>query len=145
MVQKPRQRRAVAALVIAAVLLLPGCRAVSDAHELVDPSTVETIPGSDVARVTLTELAAQRLDIGTTTVAASADRLSVPSDALIIDPQGRFWVYTSPEPLVYLRHELVDVRQEGQTIFFAAGPEPGTTVVTVGVPELYGTESGIGH
>ena len=92
----------------------------------------------------LTASAAERLNIQTTTVESAGNGLVVPSAAVIIDPQGIYWVYTSPEPLVFIRHELQAVREEGQQAFFAAGPTTGTSVVTIGVPELYGAEFGIG-
>ncbi len=128
------------------IVTLPGCRAVSDSYVIEEePSTVEAIPGSDVSLVRFTESAVARLRIDTVTVEESEDGLSVPSAALIIDPNGGFWVYTNPEPLSYVRSELIDIHQVGQTTFYASGPEVGTRVVTVGVPELYGAESGIGH
>ena len=33
---------------------------------------------------------------------------------------------------------------QGTTAWLSAGPPVGTTVVTVGVPELYGAELGVG-
>ena len=62
-----------------------------------------------------------------------------------IDPYGVYWVYTNPEPLVYVREQLNQVHEDAQQAFFATGPAPGTPVVIIGVPELYGAEFGIGY
>lgn len=134
-------------IVIAIVMVgsLSACRAISDKYVIEDePATLETIAGTDRSTVTLTPRAAERLGIDTVEVEAGELGLSVPSAALIIDPNGGFWVYLNPEPLTYVRAELTDIHQEGQTTFYAAGPEAGSPVVTVGVPELYGAETGIG-
>ena len=109
-----------------------------------EPAVVEPIDGTELSRIVLTADAAQRLDVQTAPVTVVGDRSMVPISAVIIDAEGRRWVYTNPEPQVYLRAELGDVLDEGAESFFDTGPEPGTAVVTVGVPELYGTEFGIG-
>ena len=68
----------------------------------------------------------------------------MPSAAVIIDPNGEYWVYTQPEPLVYVREQLHEAFEANQHAYFSEGPEAGTTVVVTGVPELYGAEFGIG-
>lgn len=108
------------------------------------PITIEEIPGSAIQRLALSELAAERLDVQTSPVKSSGDGMVVPSAAVIIDERGLYWVYTSPEPLVYVRHEIRPVHEEGMQAFFEDGPPPGSLVVTTGVPELYGAEFGIG-
>ena len=132
-------------IAIVMVASLSGCRAISDKYVIQDePATLEAIAGTDRSTVTLTPKAAERLGIDTVEVESGELGLSVPSAALIIDPNGGFWVYLNPEPLTYVRAELTDIHQEGQTTFYASGPEVGSPVVTVGVPELYGAETGIG-
>jgi hypothetical protein len=132
---------------IGLVLLLAAgaCRAVSDEHVIDEPATLEPIEGTETARITVAGSAAERLGIEITEVVETQGQANVPSSALIIDPAGHFWVYTSPADLVFVREPLEDIRQEGLTTFYSEGPRPGTRVVTVGVPELYGFESGIGH
>ena len=112
------------------------------------PATVEDIPGSPVRRVVLTALAAQRLDVQTQPVAAApggGPLTAVPVRALVYDPAGRSWVYTNPQPLVYVRHRLTVDAIQGDTATLSEGPPVGTTVVTVGAAELYGTEVGVGE
>lgn len=109
------------------------------------PVVVEPIAGSDLQRLTLSASAAERLDVQTDLVHSAQDGgFAVPSAALIITPDGRFWVYASPEPLIYERRELTDVTEQDYQAFFSAGPPEGTIVVVQGVPELYGAEFGIG-
>lgn len=108
-------------------------------------STVETIAGSDLKRVVLTQKAAQRLDIKTGKMTAdAAGVMTAPYAALIYDRKGKTWVYTNPEPLVYVRAAVEVESIKGPNAILKAGPPTGTTVVVVGVAELYGAESGIG-
>jgi len=128
------------------VLILAGCAgAVSDKHSIVEPMTLEEVESGVIPRVTLTQRAAERLDIQTVLVEQSEQWLVVPSDAILVDETGTFWLYTNPEPLVFLRFEIGVARDDGERAFLTDGPDLGTPVVTVGVPELYGAESGIGH
>ena len=134
------------ALPLLATLLLSSCAgAVADEYTIEhEPAHVESVPGSDSARITLEQPAAQRLRIQTTTVEEAANGLVVPSAAVFVDPEGRWWVYTNPEPLVFVRHEIALDRQAGGRAYLLKGPPAGTKVVTVGVPELSGIEEGIG-
>jgi Cu/Ag efflux pump CusA len=136
------------ALPLLATLLLSSCAgAVADAYTVEhEPAHVEPIPGSDhVQRITLEESAAKRLAIQTTPVRKAANRLVVPSSAVFVDPEGHWWVYTNPEPLVFVRHQVGLDRQAGGRAYLTSGPAVGTEVVTVGVPELAGIEDGVGH
>jgi hypothetical protein len=72
-------------------------------------------------------------------------RTAVPYSALIYDTQGETWVYTSPAPRTFVRHK-VDVDDiEGDVAVLDEGPPIGTVVVSVGVAELYGAETKVGH
>ncbi|MGH3927093.1 MAG: hypothetical protein ACRDTT_30205 [Pseudonocardiaceae bacterium] len=129
-----------------AALLLPACgEAVSDKHEIVEPATLEQVEGTDLKRVTLTQRAAERLGIQTAPVETDGSRTVVPSAAVFVQPDGTLWVYTSPEPLVFVRHQISVEQDDGARTFLTNGPPPGTQVATVGVPELLGAEFEIGH
>ena len=136
-------RFATAGVVLA--ICLAGC---SEAQRAVaidpEPVIVESIDGTELGRLTLSPSAAERLDIKLSTVEAADDGLVVPSAAVIIDPAGIYWVYTQPEPLVFVRAQLHEVHEEDQRAYFTVGPASGTAVVVTGVPELYGAEFGIG-
>jgi hypothetical protein len=133
-----------AALPFIAALLLSACGgSVEEEHEAYEPAHIEEIKGSELARVTLEERAAERIDLQTAPVEQAGNRLLVPLSAVIVDPEGHFWVYTNPEPLVFVRQEVSIEREEGQQVFLSGGPAPGTTIVTVGVQELWGAETGV--
>ncbi len=142
-----RIRHAAPALPIIPALLLPGCGgAVADAYTIEhEPASVATPAGSDHPQVIVEEEAAQRLAIQTTVVQPAPEGVAVPSSAVFVDPDGVWWVYTNPEPLVFERHEIGLEREEGGVAYLSSGPPAGATVVTVGVPELYGVEEAVGH
>jgi hypothetical protein len=103
-------------------------------------------------------------------LAGNGQRKVVPYSAIVYDTKGGAWVYTSPEPLVYVRHPVTvsffDVEETKLTTndiyattsiedFLIAyggrgravlleGPPLGTQIVTVGAMELFGAETGIG-
>lgn len=113
------------------------------------PAQVDKIDGSELNRVTLTEKAAERIDLKTTSVLEQdlngSMRKVVPYSSLIYDPQGRTWIYTSPQARVFVR-ELVEVdRIDGDQVFLSKGPAVGTEVASVGVTQIYGAETGVGH
>ena len=126
-------------LLIAASLLLSACGSGAEAPEKISPSKLEPIEGSDLQRVILTEKAAER--IGVETVVASGT--SVPYAAVIYDIEGNTWIYTNPEPLTFVRAPIVIDHIEGDTAVLAEGLGAELNVVTVGVAEIYGTETGV--
>jgi hypothetical protein len=144
-----RTGRRIALLPLLAALLLTGCgEAPSDEHVIAEePATIEEaqVEGEEVSRVTLTQRAAERLDIQTALVETAGDGEVIPSAALLVDGAGDYWVYTNPEPLVFIRHRITIDHEEGNQAFLSDGPPPGAKIVTVGVAELYGTEYEIGH
>jgi multidrug efflux pump subunit AcrA (membrane-fusion protein) len=121
-----------------AALPVAGCTEVeTETATGYEPSTLEPVKGEeDLKRVTFTEEGARR--VGLRTVAVR--RNIVPYAALIYDPEGKTFVYTSPKPLEYLREEVQVDRVEGSRVLLSDGPAPGTEVVTVGAAEVYGTE-----
>ena len=71
-------------------------------------------------------------------------RKVIPYSAVLYDARGRSWVYTNPEPLVFVRHPIRIDTIEGDNVLLTEGPAAGTAVVTVGGAELFGTEFGVG-
>ena len=109
-------------------------------------SHVEAINGSKLMRVTLTQKAADRLDIKTAKVEVDgAGIMSAPYAAVLYDTTGKTWVYTNPEALVYVRHAVVVESIKGDRAYLKEGPPTGTVVVMIGASELYGVENGVGH
>lgn len=69
----------------------------------------------------------------------------VPYSAVIYDEHGDSWLYTNPEPLVFVRHKIAVERVLGDVAILLDGPPPGTKVVAIGAAELMGVELKIGH
>ena len=118
----------------------------ADAPKTKGAAHVEAINGSSLKKVVLTQKAADRLDIKTGAVTAdAAGALSTPYASVLYDVKGNTWVYTNPEPLVYVRHAITVLSVKGPLALLKTGPAAGTAVVVVGASELYGAESGVGH
>ncbi len=97
-----------------------------------------------IASVTLTEKAAERTGIVTGAVEdTSAGTLAVPYSAIWYDAKGHAFVYTVTAPLSYIRAPITVDGVEGDHAILSAGPAAGTEVVTQGVAELYGAETGL--
>jgi hypothetical protein len=106
-----------------------------------EPATVEPIKGTDLSRVTLSAQAARRLGIKTAPVAREGGhRTVIPYDAVLYAADGKTFTYTSPKPLVFVRHAISVKDIKGDRALLSAGPPIGTAVVTVGSQELFGTE-----
>jgi len=112
-----------------------------------EPATIEQLEGID--RIVLTAEAAERLDIQTAQVedvaseGSSTQQTAIPYAAVLYEPEGLTFTYTSPEPLVFVRQPITVDRIEGDLAFLTDGLPTGTAVVIVGAAELYGTELGV--
>lgn len=154
------QKLLIPPVLVIGVLIIPGlllsaCSVQADAPKRIEPAHVEKVEGTELNRLTLTARAAERIGILTATVwetPPSARRTAlgnemqrkVPYDALIYGLNGETWVYTSSEPLLFVR-QLVSVDYiEGDAAVLSDGPPLGTVVVTAGAAELFGIEFGVG-
>lgn len=139
------KRSATLSLLLALPVLSACGGAVSDEYEIErQPYQLEAIEGRDVLRVTLTASAVERLGIETSPVEAAGSGLVVPYDAVFLDSHGDFWVYTNPRPLEFVRAAIEITRETSSHAVLSEGPPVGMQVVTVGVPELYGSETEFG-
>jgi hypothetical protein len=121
-------------------LLLSACGSqIPVTGEKVAPSKLEPVEGTDLSRVILTEKAAER--IGIETVVASGNE--VPYAAVIYDIEGNTWIYTNPAPFTFVREPILIDHIEGDMAILSDGLSSELTVVTVGVAELWGTETGV--
>jgi hypothetical protein len=138
--------RVMGVVLVLACLLLSACGQSSSTTtaEESHPVKVEHLEGTTPTRETLTEEAAKRIDIQTAEVRDTAvngtQRKVVPYAAILYDTEGATWVYTSPEPLTYVRHPITVDHIEGDEAVLSDGPASGSAVVTVGAAELYGAE-----
>ena len=126
-------------LLIIVGLQLSACAPKASSTTKVSPVTLEPIEGTDFQRVILTEKAAERINVQTAPVSGSV----IPYAAVIYDTEGNTWVYTNPEPLTFVRASIVIDHIEGDQAILSEDIASGTTVVTLGVSELYGAETGV--
>jgi hypothetical protein len=70
-------------------------------------------------------------------------RKVIPYAAVLYGVHGETWVYTNPEPLVFVRSPITIDYIDGDLAILSEGPEVGTTIVTLGATELLGAETGV--
>lgn len=147
---------ALASAAAAAAALLTGC-SVASAHEDPPPATVTSIPGSAVKQLRLTQQAIHRLGIRTVVVRTAQAPTHLPSplhgrpgtyrvipySAVVYDNDGSTWTFVNTAPRTFVRQRLTIGAIQGSTAVLTAGPAAGAAVVTVGAPELLGTEYNI--
>lgn len=109
-----------------------------------EPADVVPIKGTDLSRVILTPEAAKRVGIQTAAIAPAAKgETSIPYSAVLYDADGKTFAYKTLKPRVYVRAPITVAAIKGNSALLSASPPVGTTIVTVGAPELYGTEFGV--
>ena len=140
--------RGLAVVLLAVMLGLVGCASSRAASTDADPVRLQTVAGTDLHRVILTRQASENLGIMTgdvrETTSGTATRTLVPLTAIVYDPQGAPWVYTTPSALTFVRTRIVIDRTTVRSAYLTSGPPAGTAVVTVGASELLGAEYGVG-
>jgi hypothetical protein len=144
------KRPASLASAAAAVALMTGC-SVASAHEDPPPAAVTSIPGSAVKQLKLTPQAIHRLGIATVAVRTAQAAIDghrrtyrlIPYSAVVYDNDGSTWAFVNTAPRTYVRQRIAIGAIQGSTAVLTAGPAGGAVVVTVGAPELLGTEYNI--
>lgn len=76
---------------------------------------------------------------------SETESVVVPTGAVVYDLDGGAWVYAVMAPGTFVRRRVALARVVGSEAVLARGLEEGTTVVSVGAAELWGTEFGAGH
>ena len=110
------------------------------------PAQVEAIAGSSLKKVTLTPKAAERLGVQIDEVRADmSGRRIVPYSAVLYDLTGGAWVYVHSDPMTFVRQAVTIDTIKGNNAYLSDGPSLGTKVLATAVPQVYGTEAGVGH
>jgi hypothetical protein len=144
-----RTMRHLKAAAVAAVIMGPqlaGRPARADSPATPIPETQATIKrlGFGLSQITLPARAAQRLDIQTGEIRDDPSGMrTAPFSSIIYNLDGDAWVYKVSAPLTYVREAVMIEMIKLDRAYLKEGPPAGTQVVTVGVPELYGTEVGV--
>ena len=141
---KPLRRLTLGLLpaVVIGAFLLAGCGGQGGDESAATPAVVEQVKGTELNRITLTPEAAKRLDVRTEAARSNGKRTVIPYAAVLYDPDGKTWTYTSPQHLVFVRKDVSVDRIDGDSATLTAGPPAGTAVVILGADELWGVEYG---
>jgi hypothetical protein len=123
-------------------LLLAACGGTAAEEAVQPPAVAKQIKGTDITQVTLTAEAARRLGVRTVAVRSDGAGTVIPYQAVLYDPNGETWAYTSPKPLVFQRADISVARIVGNSAILTTGPSVGTAVVTAGATEIWGVEYG---
>jgi len=151
------KRLVVIALVMFAAVLIGGCGGSS--NPAIAPSErVVPVPGSPGGKIILTSVGAQRIGIQTARVGRAPSPPApkpkgkpepsvlsavVPVAAVVYDPSGNTYVFTSPGALQFTEVPVTVDHVSGASAYLLRGPRPGSTVVTVGAEELFGVQTGV--
>ena len=142
------KRRYKSGCLVAVLLVLPllvtACGGKSASDTAAEPAVVKHVAGTDVYRITLSAETAKRLDVKTAAAQRSGGETAIPYSAVLYSATGEASAYVNPAPLTFVRQTIVVDRIHGNRALLSGGLAAGTRVVTVGVPELHGIESGIG-
>ena len=136
-------RRLAVLTVLPVALAAAGCGGGAD-RETARPAVIEHVKGSNAERVRLTAAAARRIGVRTAVVkrVGSGAQVVIPYTALLYDPDGNTWTYTSPAPFVFQRKNIKVASIDGNLVLLSKGPRAGTKVVTEGATEIWGVEYG---
>jgi hypothetical protein len=83
----------------------------------------------------------QRLAV-TIPLVAAAERWTVPWSAIVLDTHGGTWVYEQIGPHRYTRRRVAVAWTVGTDAVLASELAPDVKIVTAGVQELFGAETG---
>jgi hypothetical protein len=117
------------------------------AAEKIAPAYLEEMEGSEFSRVVLTDAAVERLKIQTDAVREQqvngSQRTVIPYSAVIYGLNGETWAYVNVDMNAFVRQSIKIDFIEDDTAVLLEGLAPGVNVATVGVPELYGIDTGV--
>jgi hypothetical protein len=135
----PATKPVILGLATAVALALAGCGSGSGAGDP-SPATLKPVAGSRVQQVQLTPAAVHRLGIQTQPVRQASAGTVIPYSAVVYDTDGSTWTYVNTSGRTFVRDRIKVTAIEGRSALLSTGPAVGARVVTVGAPELLGTE-----
>jgi hypothetical protein len=135
------KRLAVIAAILAACTVA-GCGG-GGATTVPPASRIEALPGSSAGKIVLSATGAQRIGIETAPASRAGASILIPYSALVYDPSGNAYVFTSIAPLTYTEVPVTVDHIDGNEAYLTKGPTRGAQVVTVGAEELLGVQTGV--
>lgn len=76
-------------------------------------------------------------------IPGGAPKVIIPYSAIVYDPGGQAFAFTSTAPLTYVEVPVAVDHISGNSAYLTKGPKPGAQVVSVGAEELYGVQTGV--
>jgi hypothetical protein len=131
--------------VLATVVASAGCSRQTAEGQPQPPAVLDPVPGVTMPVVKLSEPAYRAVRIKSVPTQAAPGGVVIPTTAVIYSPDGAAWTYVVLAPRSFTRQSIVIDRITGTDAFLSSGPAVGTPVVTIGAPELLGTEYGVGE
>ncbi len=125
------------------MLSLASCQKHHEAHQKIQPAKI--VPGSksSPSHVILTTDAEKRLGIESSVFKPNTSGISeLPTSAVLYDTSGETWVFVQSAPQEYYRERARIIQVRGT--LFQTDTHLKLPIVTQGVAELYGAESGVG-
>jgi hypothetical protein len=107
------------------------------------PAYIKEGENGNLSQVVLTKRAIDNLDLQTMIV--TKDKKTIPYSAILYDINGKTWVYTNLESMIFIRKEVFIAGVVGSEVILSEPLLNNTAIVTVGALELFGVEEGIGQ
>lgn len=132
-------RTVAAALLTALAALAPAACTQAESAEVEHYQPSKISPGENGHPVvTITKLGAEQIGLETVPI---SETNTIPYAAMLYDADGgQPYVFVNTEGLSFERKDITVQRIKGDVIKLSAGPDPGTRVVTVGLPQIHGAE-----
>ncbi len=136
---------------VAVAVAIAGCGG-SGSPKTPVSARLESVPGSSVGQVVLTQLGAQRIGVQTAPAQRPAAigpsgggqrSVVIPYSAVVYDPSGQTYAFKQVAPLTFVEVPVKVNHVAGNSAYLAKGPRAGTPVVTVGAEELFGVQTGV--
>lgn len=134
-------------LIIAISLALTACIRQEHHLAMVQPAVVEKSTDSDTPlKIRLSAEGRDRLKIESRSFAKDkGGKQTIPVSALFYDSDGKTWIYVEIAPLMFQKAIVQVTRSQVNHVSVTTKSDPSLPIVTQGVVELIGAESGLGH
>lgn len=131
------------AVALVAVAALSACQEVkADERVFKSESSVTATEGDDEHKlVTMTQKGIDQIGLETAKVTGSDKEKVIPYSALLYAADGEHaYVYFSPEPRTFKRHDVTILKVDEDRVLISDGPPVGSDVVSQGAAQVHGAE-----
>lgn len=125
-------------VLIAIGLCLAACERKPERPAEIKQPAISAGEASGIYRVRLTAKKVEEYHIRTAPVREAPGGTVVPQSALLVDHAGAAWIFTNPQPQLFIRQPVKVTSMDGELAVLSEGPPAGTEVVIVGADKLLG-------